>query len=154
MYIFRRGKGGIACGVNSLVRRIGNLDYIPAPCSPEDLSDVDGTEWRKLCEELLRTSSYRELIVIVGPMIRSPEAVLECCAEIWMAEPSDPLEKALEEQTADAFLQGKAAALRERVRRGPMLLPEHPSAESDYFEEAFRGRPGYLVRALRKSERE
>lgn len=71
-----------------------------------------------------------------------------------MAEPSDPLEKALEEQTADAFLQGKAAALRERVRRGPMLLPEHPSAESDYFEEAFRGRPGYLVRALRKSERE
>lgn len=73
----------------TLVRKMGELYYIPPAVFPEDIQAVTKEEWRKLFSEIIKTSIYDVLILDLGEGVNGLFDILKSCDEVCMTAADD-----------------------------------------------------------------
>lgn len=81
-YSLRQGRA--VPPLTDLVRSWGNLDYIPAVSSFEDLRNISCREWAALFSHLEKESSYHLLMLDIGNGVDQLFSILDLCTQIYM----------------------------------------------------------------------
>ncbi len=84
MYFLKQGKKAFACKLESIVRQIGGLDYLPPVRSPLELWDIQGEDWARLLAALEKESRYEFLLMDLGSSVKGLFELLEACDKIYM----------------------------------------------------------------------
>ena len=83
MYFLKQGKNAFACKLESIVRRMGNLDYIPPLKSPVELRHISRKDWESLLEALGRESQYEILILDMSGAVNGLFELLGRCDGVY-----------------------------------------------------------------------
>lgn len=83
MYFLKQGKSAFACKLESIVRRMGNLDYIPPLKSPVELRHISRKDWERLLEALGRESQYEVLILDMSGAVDGLFEILGHCDGVY-----------------------------------------------------------------------
>ena len=103
MYFLKQGKPAFACKLESIVRQIGGLDYIPPVRSPVELRDIRKEDWELLLETLGRESRYEFVILDFGSSVEGLFELLESCDGIYMPVSRDEAAQAKVRQYEDTL---------------------------------------------------
>ena len=85
LYSMRQGEKDIAAKIASVVRRVGELDFIPPCLSGEELIGIGFREWEKLFGILRQETGYEYLVLDIGDGLGHLRDFLESCGRIYMA---------------------------------------------------------------------
>lgn len=104
VYYLRQGKKSFLYRLNSMVRKLDHLDYIP-PCeSYTDFQQITAEEWQRLLH-LIRTQGMYDIIILdLGNVTGHETGLLRQCTGIYM-----PVEQ-------DLISQGRAAQWEQHIR--------------------------------------
>jgi len=83
MYFLKQGKQAFAWKLESRIRKIGGLDYIPPLKSPVELRDIRLADWENLFEALERESRYEILLLDLGGAVNGLYEILEQCDGVY-----------------------------------------------------------------------
>lgn len=103
MYFLKQGKRAFACKLESIVRQIGGLDYIPPVRSPVELHDIRKEDWEQLLETLGKESRYEFVILDFGSVVEGLFELLEGCDGIYMPLSRDETAQAKIRQYEDTL---------------------------------------------------
>ncbi|MCF0145058.1 MAG: hypothetical protein HUJ73_00580 [Eubacterium sp.] len=81
LYLFRTGRAGFSCRIPGLLRRIGQMDYLPAPYSPEDIGELTGSEWKAFFHQLNRACTHETILLDLGPAVRGTAEIMRFCGK-------------------------------------------------------------------------
>lgn len=84
MYFLKQGKKAFACKLESIVRQLGGLDYLPPVRSPLELWDIEKEDWAELLRALGRDSRYEFVLLDFGVSVKGLFELLEGCDKIYM----------------------------------------------------------------------
>jgi len=79
MYLYRNGQRGFAARLAGMIRRIGRLDYLPAPFSPEDLGEFSGEEWQGFLHRLNTSGGHDVVLLDLSDALRGLPGILRMC---------------------------------------------------------------------------
>ncbi len=83
MYFLKQGKNAFACKLESVVRQMGSLDYIPPLKSPVELRHISRKDWERLLEALGRESRYEMVILDMSGAVDGLFELLGHCDGIY-----------------------------------------------------------------------
>ena len=83
MYFLKQGKNAFVCKLESIVRRLGSLDYIPPLKSPVELRHISRKDWECLLEALGRESHYEMLILDMSGAVDGLFELLGHCDGVY-----------------------------------------------------------------------
>lgn len=98
LYYAKQEKDDISVRIASMVRRMGNLDYIPPMKVWTDLRFVQRKEWEQFFEKLMDQSVYDVIILDMGNVVENVFEVLNMCDHILLLQADDVYAKAKLEQ--------------------------------------------------------
>lgn len=84
LYYAKQEKDDIGIRIASMVKRMGDLDYIPPMKVWTDLRAVHTDEWKSLLERLLKQSVYNIIILDIGNGMNDVFQLLKLCDRILM----------------------------------------------------------------------
>lgn len=91
LYYAKQELGNPALLIATIVKRMGDLYYIPPAAFPEDLKTVSGKEWIRLFEEILSRSIYDVLILDLSDCIQGLFDILSMCDTVYLPMADDPI---------------------------------------------------------------
>ena len=94
MYFLKQGKKAFACKLESVIQRMGGLDYIPPLRSPMELRTVGREDWEALLQALERESRYEVVILDLSGMVNGLFEILDQCDVIYMPVEEDETARA------------------------------------------------------------
>ena len=152
LYFARLGKGNLVYRLGSLIRHIGNLDYIPPARYPEDLRSIEPVEWVQVIRDLVDYSAYDVIVLDVGTVVNGIYEILELCSRIYMPVKEDIMAIAKLEQYEKYMKLKNGLDILERTRK--LKLPFHSSfgTRKNYVEQLIWGELGDYVRKLIREE--
>lgn len=152
LYFARLGKGNLVYRIGSLVRHIGNLDYIPPALYPEDLRSIQTVEWVQLIKDLRDYSAYDVILLDIGSAVNGIYEILGLCSRIYMPVREDCLSIAKLEQYEKIMKLRNGLEILERTRK--LKLPFHSSfgTRKNYVEQLIWGELGDYVRKVIREE--
>ena len=152
LYFARLGRGNLVYRLGSLIRHIGNLDYIPPAFCPEDLRSIEPLEWQQLLKDLADYSAYDVILLDIGPAVNGVFEILSECGRIYMPVREDCLSLAKLEQYEKVLRQKNVLGILEKTRK--LKLPFHSSfgTRKNYVEQLIWGELGDFVRKLIREE--
>lgn len=103
MYFLKQGKQAFACRLESIVRQMGGLDYIPPVRSLVELKDISWEDWEMLLEALGRESHYEFVILDFSNGVNGLFELLESCDGIYMPLCGDETAQAKVRQYEDTL---------------------------------------------------
>lgn len=83
LYYARQETGNIGLVLTTVVKKAGDLDYVPPVVCPEDLRGVKTEEWLWIFQEILRTSIYDVLILDLSECIQGLYEILRECDAVY-----------------------------------------------------------------------
>lgn len=83
MYFLKQGKNAFACKLQSIVRKLGSLDYIPPLKSPVELRHIGLKDWEQLLEALGRESQYEMVVLDISGAVNGLFELLGRCDGIY-----------------------------------------------------------------------
>ena len=84
LYYMKQGNGTLSMKVQTSVRQMEELCYIPPVPLVTDLREVTSLEWELLLEELLQNSTYERIILDLGESVQGLYSILKLCDRIYM----------------------------------------------------------------------
>ena len=152
LYFARLGKGNLVYRLGSLVRHIGNLDYIPPALYPEDLRSVQTVEWVQLIKDLRDYSAYDVILLDIGSAVNGIYEILGLCSRIYMPVREDVVSIAKLEQYEKIMKLRGGLEILEKTRK--LKLPFHSSfgTRKNYVEQLIWGELGDYVRKVIREE--
>ena len=152
LYFARLGKGNLVYRLGSLVRHIGNLDYIPPARYPEDLRSIEPVEWVQVISDLIDYSAYDVIVLDIGTVVNGIFEILGLCSRIYMPVREDIMAIAKLEQYEKYMKVKNGLDILERTRK--LKLPFHSSfgTRKNYVEQLIWGELGDYVRKLIREE--
>lgn len=94
MYFMKQGKKAFACKLESIIRQVGGLDYIPPVKLPVELKDIEEKDWEELFAALENESRYEFVILDLSFGVNGLFELLERCDKIYMPVASDETARA------------------------------------------------------------
>lgn len=94
LYYAKQESGDISVRIASMVRQMGNLDYIPPMKVWTDLKSVTAAEWESLFERLTRQSVYDTVLLDIGNIVADTFEILRMCDWILLPQAEDVYAKA------------------------------------------------------------
>lgn len=98
LYYARQEKGDISVRIASMVKRMGNLDFIPPMKVWTDLKSVTVSEWEQFFQKLMEQSIYDVIILDVGNCVEDVFQILSWCDHVFLLRTEDVYAKAKMEQ--------------------------------------------------------
>lgn len=94
LYYVRQRDGAVTLRLNSIIRTVNNLDYIPPVKTPWDIREVPWADWEWFLSELCKSSGYELIILDVGTEVDEIFRLLDLCGRIYMPVLSDRVSRA------------------------------------------------------------
>lgn len=82
LYYAKQDDGNISVRISSIVKQMGNLDYIPPMKVWTDLQDVSAQDWGLFFERLSKESIYDTVLIDLGNAVTSVFEILKQCDRI------------------------------------------------------------------------
>lgn len=98
LYYAKQENDVIGVRITSIVRQMGNLDYIPPMKIGTDLKAVEMQEWKELFEKISEQNIYKTLIVDMGNSVQNVFEMMEMCDWIFIPYTEDVYAKAKMQQ--------------------------------------------------------
>lgn len=98
LYYAKQENDVIGVRITSLVRQMGNLDYIPPMKIGTDLKAVEMQEWKELFEKISEQNIYKTLIVDMGNSVQNVFEMMEMFDWIFIPYTEDVYAKAKMQQ--------------------------------------------------------
>lgn len=117
MYFLKQGKKAFVCKLESVVQRMGDLDYIPPLRSPVELRHISLEDWEGLLEALERESRYEVVILDLSGMVNGLFEILDRCDFIYMPAEEDETARAKMAQYEDTLSLLDLEHLLERTKK-------------------------------------
>ena len=84
LYYLRQGNGNLGIRLQSVTRKVEELDVVSPISVVLDLKEVTWTEWEILLKEILENSLYEVVILDVGESVQGLFSLLEMCDRVYM----------------------------------------------------------------------
>lgn len=94
LYYAKQEAGNLGLVLTTLVKKSGNLDYIPPSIFSEDVKAVEEKEWKQLFQEILEQSIYEVLVLDIGECVQGLPGILKRCDTVYMPVASDEVSAA------------------------------------------------------------
>ena len=92
IYYAHNLSGKLLYRMESLIRRVGELEYVPPVLSAEDLSLVSGNEWRELLSQIGGKCSYDYILLDLSDQIRGLRELLKQCSIVYTLVEDHPID--------------------------------------------------------------
>lgn len=89
LYYAKQEQDDISLRIASMVRRMGNLDYIPPMQVWTDLKTVTVQEWAQFLEKIMEQSVYDTIVLDVGNSLENVFEVLNLCDVVFLLSDQD-----------------------------------------------------------------
>ena len=153
LYFLREDPGALLYRMGSLIRTLGELDYVLPAFSPGDLSEVEKEEWMSLMETIAGMDIYDVLILDIGTQIRSVPAILSSCTYVFMPVLPDPHSAAKAGNFTQTLAGAGMQALAQRIMAVQVpeaaLTPDRIS----FARELLQSRMGEFARGLCRNKK-
>lgn len=93
--------------LDSIIERVGQLEYIPPVFCYPDMEEVDNSMWQRLLKRIVNEMDYEILILDMTEHIRGMFSMLEVCDEIYSCLPEHGFAMAKLEQYKKLLLHMK-----------------------------------------------
>lgn len=103
--------------LDSIMERVGQLDYIPPVFCYPDMEEIDAILWQKLLERLINEMDYDVIILDLTEQIRGLFSMLELCDEIYSFLAEDGLVMAKMDQYEKVLLHMKKEIICEHTKK-------------------------------------
>lgn len=117
MYFLKQGKKAFACRLESVIRQMGNLDYIPPMRSPVELRHISLEDWEALLEALERESRYEVAVLDLSGAVNGLYELLERCDFVYTPTEEDETARAKLAQYEDTLHLLSLSPVLERTKR-------------------------------------
>lgn len=130
LFFLKEDKEKFRLRMESMLERIGDLDYIPPVFCFPDMEEIDSPLWQRLLERIVEETDYEILILDLTEHTRGLLSLLELCDEIFTCLPGDKLSLARAEQYERMLYHMKKEYLLERTKKSivPSFHDIPPSA--------------------------
>lgn len=130
IFFLKEDKEKFRLRMESMLERIGGLDYIPPIFCYSDFEEIDSLQWQKLLERIIGEMDYEILLLDLTEHTRGLLSLLELCDEIFTCLPGDRLSLARAEQYERMLYHMKKDHLLERTKKSivPSFHDIPPSA--------------------------
>ncbi len=123
MYFLKQGKKAFACRLESVIRQMGSLDYIPPLRSPVELRHISLEDWEGLLEALERESRYEVAVLDLSGAVNGLFELLERCDFIYTHTEEDETARAKLAQYEDTLKLLSLEQVLERTKKLPSADP-------------------------------
>lgn len=122
LYYAQQGESSFKMRLNSMVRQMGELDYIaPIPCNG-DLREITVDEWKEFLKQIVEESIYENIILDLGECVQGLLELLDICDRIYMPVLEDVISKEKLQQYEDNLGRLRMSELNLKTKR--ILVPE------------------------------
>ena len=130
LFFLKEDKDKFRIRMESMLERIGDLDYIPPVFCYPDMEEIDSPLWQQLLERIVEEMDYEILLLDLTEHTRGLLSLLELCDEIYTCLPGDKLSMARAEQYERMLYHMKKDYLLERTKKSivPSFHDIPPSA--------------------------
>ena len=128
MYFLKQGKKAFACKLESVIQRMGALDYIPPLRSPVELRTVSRKDWEALLQALERESRYEVVILDLSGMVDGLFEILAQCDVIYTPVEEDETARAKLAQYEETLGLLDLEHIVERTKKLHISAEEGPEA--------------------------
>lgn len=152
MYFLRQNRGNVVLKLNSVIQKLGVMDYIPPTSFPQDLREIGVTEWIRLLQEIASFSSYETIILDIGQSIGEVTSLLSQCSIVYMPVCTDIVSRAKMQQFEKLLYDMECTEILEKTKK--LVLPFcTPMMQGEYFlEQLTEGAMGEYVQELLRQE--
>ena len=84
LYFLKQSEGNLGLRLQSAVKKIGELDYVPPIYLSVDLKDVQTEEWTEFLQKLMELGFYDVILLDLGESIQGLFWILQLCDHIYM----------------------------------------------------------------------
>ncbi len=152
IYYLRQGEKNLTARMASIVKPIGNLDFLPPAKEPLEERCITEEEWRILISSIREHSSYEMLIMDIGTGQGCLKELLEECDLIYMPVKNDGISMAKLEHFENMLKLWDCEALSERIRKIHLPVRGLPDSRDRYLEQLVYSELGEYTRSLLEQE--
>lgn len=92
IYYAHNLSGKLLYRMESLIRRVGELEYVPPVLSAADLSLVSGDEWRELIFQICGKCCYDYILLDLSDQMRGLHEILKLCNVVYTIIEDNPID--------------------------------------------------------------
>ena len=89
LYFIKQREGHLSLRLQSAVRKLGNLDYVPPVFLAADLKEVRREEWVEFLDKIRAFGFYDRILLDIGESLQGLFSILEMCDTIYMPVKED-----------------------------------------------------------------
>ena len=147
LYFLNAEQGKFALRMQSMVRQVGSLDYIPPMRAGQNLLQITAKEWLLFLKKLQELGVYEYVVMDLSECMQGLFDILKTCRRVFTVQAEDPAaggkltqyEKALEIYSCEDVLERTCKCSIPRIRRLPARLELYTRGElADYAREQIR----------------
>lgn len=148
IYYIRQGNSNLILKMNSMIRTMNNLDYLPPVLSPMDIQNTSFDEWMTLLNQLIQNSPYETVILDFGDGVGDLYALLNECRKIYIPVRNDIMSQSKIQQFEHLLQMWDYSSLQEKIQK--IKLPYHHTQKQGiaYLDELVWSELGDYVHGL------
>ena len=132
MYFIKSPPSVFSIRFRSMVRSIGEIDYIPGAVSGTDLSEIPEEEWRTFLKRICAIEDYSYVILDLSESIRGIFGILRMCDRIYTLTRNDRVAKRKLESYENVLAMYEYSDVREKsIKCSPPSVSRVPSFSGD-----------------------
>ena len=132
MYFIKSPPSVFSIRFRSMVRSIGEIDYIPGAVSGTDLSEIPEEEWRTFLKRICAIEDYSYVILDLSESIRGIFGILRMCDRIYTLTRNDRVAKRKLDSYENVLAMYEYSDVREKsIRCSPPSVSRVPSFSGD-----------------------
>ena len=89
LYFIKQREGHLSLRLQSAVRKLGNMDYVPPVFLAADLKEVTCEEWVEFLDKVRAFGFYDRILLDLGESLQGLYSILEMCDTIYMPVKED-----------------------------------------------------------------
>ena len=91
LYFIKQRKGHLSLRLQSAVRKLGDLDYVPPVFLSADLKEVRCEEWVEFLDKVRAFGFYDRILLDLGESLQGLFSILEMCDTVYMPVKDDEI---------------------------------------------------------------
>ncbi len=132
MYFIKSPPSVFSIRFRSMVRSIGEIDYIPGAVSGTDLSEIPEEEWMTFLKRICAIEDYSYVILDLSESIRGIFGILRMCDRIYTLTRNDRVAKRKLDSYENVLAMYEYSDVREKsIRCSPPSVSRVPSFSGD-----------------------